>query len=149
MAPLPTEAFCRVLPALNTQGLHKLSALATLALLIDDELELLAKWEQGRLGYDRGHRADHDLRRPGSRIHRRRRGEPRQVIAIARAIHFNVRCLIMDEPTAALGPAETAMVGELIKQLRQEGVGIFLISHDLHDVRLRPPALRSRDAASG
>lgn len=40
----------------------------------------------------------------------------------------------MDEPTAALGPAETAMVGELIKQLRQEGVGIFLISHDLHDV---------------
>mgnify|MGYP000846865591 CR=1 FL=1 len=56
------------------------------------------------------------------------------MIAIARAIHFNVRCLIMDEPTAALGPAETAMVGELIKQLRQEGVGIFLISHDLHDV---------------
>ncbi|MFC0243968.1 ATP-binding cassette domain-containing protein [Falsochrobactrum ovis] len=61
-------------------------------------------------------------------------GGQRQVIAIARAIYFNVKCLIMDEPTAALGPAETAMVGELIKQLRQEGVGIFLISHDMHDV---------------
>lgn len=61
-------------------------------------------------------------------------GGQRQVIAIARAIYFNVKCLIMDEPTAALGPAETAMVGELIKQLRQEDVGIFLISHDMHDV---------------
>jgi D-xylose transport system ATP-binding protein len=61
-------------------------------------------------------------------------GGQRQVIAIARAIYFNVKCLIMDEPTAALGPAETAMVGELIKQLRKEGVGIFLISHDMHDV---------------
>ncbi len=40
----------------------------------------------------------------------------------------------MDEPTAALGPAETAQVGELIKQLKAEGIGIFLISHDIHDV---------------
>ena len=40
----------------------------------------------------------------------------------------------MDEPTAALGPQETAQVGELIKQLKSEGLGIFLISHDLHDV---------------
>ena len=40
----------------------------------------------------------------------------------------------MDEPTAALGPHETAMVAELIKQLKSEGIGIFLISHDLHDV---------------
>jgi D-xylose transport system ATP-binding protein len=61
-------------------------------------------------------------------------GGQRQVIAIARAIYFDVKILIMDEPTAALGPAETAMVGELIKQLKQEGIGIFLISHDMHDV---------------
>ena len=40
----------------------------------------------------------------------------------------------MDEPTAALGPAETAQVGELVKQLKAEGIGIFLISHDIHDV---------------
>lgn len=61
-------------------------------------------------------------------------GGQRQSVAIARAIHFNARILIMDEPTAALGPAETAQVAELVKQLKAEGIGIFLISHDLHDV---------------
>jgi D-xylose transport system ATP-binding protein len=40
----------------------------------------------------------------------------------------------MDEPTAALGPQETAQVGDLIKELKSEGIGIFLISHDIHDV---------------
>jgi D-xylose transport system ATP-binding protein len=61
-------------------------------------------------------------------------GGQRQSVAIARAVHFNARILIMDEPTAALGPAETKQVRELIKQLREEGLGIFLISHDIHDV---------------
>ena len=61
-------------------------------------------------------------------------GGQRQSVAIARAIHFNARILIMDEPTAALGPAETAQVGELIKQLKADGIGIFLLSHDIHDV---------------
>ncbi len=61
-------------------------------------------------------------------------GGQRQSVAIARAIHFNARILIMDEPTAALGPAETAQVGELVKQLKTQGIGIFLISHDIHDV---------------
>ena len=61
-------------------------------------------------------------------------GGQRQSVAIARAIHFNARILIMDEPTAALGPQETAQVGELIKQLKADGIGIFLISHDIHDV---------------
>ncbi|MEO6608299.1 MAG: ATP-binding cassette domain-containing protein [Aestuariivirga sp.] len=61
-------------------------------------------------------------------------GGQRQSVAIARAIHFNARILIMDEPTAALGPQETAQVGELIKKLKADGIGIFLISHDLHDV---------------
>jgi D-xylose transport system ATP-binding protein len=61
-------------------------------------------------------------------------GGQRQSVAIARAILFNARILIMDEPTAALGPQETAQVGELIKQLKSDGIGIFLISHDLHDV---------------
>ena len=40
----------------------------------------------------------------------------------------------MDEPTAALGPAETNQVRNLIRQLKQEGIGIFLVSHDIHDV---------------
>jgi len=61
-------------------------------------------------------------------------GGQRQAVAIARAVHFNARILIMDEPTAALGPAETAQVAELIQQLKSEGIGIFLISHDIHDV---------------
>ena len=61
-------------------------------------------------------------------------GGQRQSVAIARAIHFNARILIMDEPTAALGPQETAQVGELVKQLKADGIGIFLISHDIHDV---------------
>jgi D-xylose transport system ATP-binding protein len=61
-------------------------------------------------------------------------GGQRQSVAIARAVHFNARILIMDEPTAALGPAETAQVRDLVKQLKSEGIGIFLISHDIHDV---------------
>ncbi len=61
-------------------------------------------------------------------------GGQRQSVAIARAVHFNARILIMDEPTAALGPAETAQVRDLIRQLKAEGIGIFLISHDIHDV---------------
>jgi D-xylose transport system ATP-binding protein len=61
-------------------------------------------------------------------------GGQRQAVAIARAIYFNARVLIMDEPTAALGPAETAQVRDQIRQLKNEGVGIFLISHDIHDV---------------
>ena len=61
-------------------------------------------------------------------------GGQRQAVAIARAIQFNARVLIMDEPTAALGPAETAQVHALIEQLKREGIGIFLVSHDIHDV---------------
>lgn len=61
-------------------------------------------------------------------------GGQRQSVAIARAVYFNARILIMDEPTAALGPHETQMVSELITQLKAEGIGIFLISHDIHDV---------------
>lgn len=61
-------------------------------------------------------------------------GGQRQAVAIARAIHFNARVLIMDEPTAALGPAETGQVRTLIQQLKAEKIGIFLISHDIHDV---------------
>ncbi|GLQ35476.1 sugar ABC transporter ATP-binding protein [Amylibacter marinus] len=61
-------------------------------------------------------------------------GGQRQSVAIARAILFNAKILIMDEPTAALGPQETEQVGELIQQLKSDGIGIFLISHDIHDV---------------
>ncbi len=101
--------------------------------------ELLTKW---RTLDD--HRMDADARKVFHRLNknftnvripvRRLSGGQRQVVAISRAIYFNARILIMDEPTAALGPEETAMVGNLVRQLKAEGVGIFLISHDMHDV---------------
>ncbi|ANB32969.1 ABC transporter [Rhodovulum sulfidophilum] len=62
-------------------------------------------------------------------------GGQRQSVAIARAVYFNARILIMDEPTAALGPQETQMVAELIGELKRQGLGIFLIDHDVHQVK--------------
>ena len=61
-------------------------------------------------------------------------GGQRQSVAIARAVYFNAKILIMDEPTAALGPHETQMVAELIQELKAQGRGIFLIEHDIHSV---------------
>jgi D-xylose transport system ATP-binding protein len=61
-------------------------------------------------------------------------GGQRQSVAIARAVYFNARILIMDEPTAALGPHETQMVADLIKELKSQGLGILLIDHDVHQV---------------
>jgi len=61
-------------------------------------------------------------------------GGQRQTVAIARTLQFNAKVIIMDEPTAALGPYETRMVGELVRNLKREGIGIVIISHDLHDV---------------
>lgn len=71
-----------------------------------------------------------ELRRPVQSMS----GGQRQTVAIARALYFNARILIMDEPCAALGPAETRMVLDTIRRLKEEGIGIFLISHDMMDV---------------
>jgi D-xylose transport system ATP-binding protein len=62
-------------------------------------------------------------------------GGQRQSVAISRAVYFNARILIMDEPTAALGVEETRMVAELIDELKKQGIGIFLIDHDIHQVK--------------
>lgn len=62
-------------------------------------------------------------------------GGQRQSVAIARAVYFNARILIMDEPTAALGVHETQMVTDLIQELKKQGLGIFLIDHDIHQVK--------------
>jgi len=61
-------------------------------------------------------------------------GGQRQSVAIARAVYFDARILIMDEPTAALGVEESEMVAELIKELKAQGLGIFLISHDTREM---------------
>ena len=61
-------------------------------------------------------------------------GGQRQSIAIARAIYFNATVLIMDEPTAALGQRETRAFKDLVLRLKSEGIGMLVISHDIHDV---------------
>ncbi|SFJ41154.1 ATP-binding cassette domain-containing protein [Jannaschia pohangensis] len=61
-------------------------------------------------------------------------GGQRQSVAIARAVYFNAKILIMDEPTAALGVHETKMVADLIQELKASGLGIFLISHDTREM---------------
>ncbi len=61
-------------------------------------------------------------------------GGQRQAVAIARALRFRARLLILDEPTASLGPAETAMVHTVVRRLRDEGLAIVVVSHDLHDL---------------
>ena len=61
-------------------------------------------------------------------------GGQRQSIAIARAVTWGESLVIMDEPTAALGVRETAAVERLIRSLRDQGVTVLLISHDLDQV---------------
>jgi D-xylose transport system ATP-binding protein len=62
-------------------------------------------------------------------------GGQRQSVAVARAVMWNSRVVILDEPTAALGVAQTRQVLELVKRLAHEqGLAVILISHNLHDV---------------
>jgi len=61
-------------------------------------------------------------------------GGQRQAIAISRAVYWQAKILIMDEPTAALGVPEQRQVKDLIKRLKAEGVAIIFISHNLNDI---------------
>jgi len=61
-------------------------------------------------------------------------GGQRQSVAVARAVMWNSRVVILDEPTAALGVAQTRQVLELVKRLAQQGLAVVIISHNLHDV---------------
>jgi ABC-type sugar transport system ATPase subunit len=61
-------------------------------------------------------------------------GGQRQGVAIARAMHWAQRLVLMDEPTAALGVAETRRVEELIRRMRDRGTGILIVSHSLDQV---------------
>jgi ABC-type sugar transport system ATPase subunit len=63
-------------------------------------------------------------------------GGQRQAIAVARAVAFGAKIVIMDEPTAALGVRESAAVIDLIKRIRDDGVSVVLISHNLPEVFL-------------
>ena len=61
-------------------------------------------------------------------------GGQRQAIAVARAVMGNARLVILDEPTAALGVAQTRQVLDLVRRLADQGLGVLLISHNLDDV---------------
>jgi D-xylose transport system ATP-binding protein len=61
-------------------------------------------------------------------------GGQRQSVAVARAVMWNSRVVILDEPTAALGVAQTRQVLDLVKRLAQQGLAVVLISHNLHDI---------------
>jgi D-xylose transport system ATP-binding protein len=61
-------------------------------------------------------------------------GGQRQSVAVAKAVMWNSRLVILDEPTAALGVAQTAQVLALVRRLAERGLAVILISHNLHDI---------------
>jgi D-xylose transport system ATP-binding protein len=61
-------------------------------------------------------------------------GGQRQSVAVAKAVQWNSRVVLLDEPTAALGVAQTEQVLALVKRLAEQGLAVVLISHNLHDV---------------
>ena len=61
-------------------------------------------------------------------------GGQRQSVAVARAVMWNSRLVILDEPTAALGVSQTEQVLQLVARLSQQGLAVVLISHNLHDI---------------
>jgi len=93
-------------------------------------LDKRAMAEQARGYLQRLSLAVDDMRRPVERMS----GGQRQAVAIARALRWNAEVIIMDEPTAALGVKETALVLGLVRTLREEGRTVILISHNMADV---------------
>ena len=61
-------------------------------------------------------------------------GGQRQSVAVARAVMWNSKLVILDEPTAALGVAQTEQVLALVRRLAEQGLAVILISHNLHDI---------------
>src|SRR5205807_7378380 len=61
-------------------------------------------------------------------------GGQRQSVAVAKAVQWNSRLVILDEPTAALGVAQTEQVLALVRRLAEKGLAVVLISHNLHDI---------------
>src|SRR5204863_9414334 len=61
-------------------------------------------------------------------------GGQRQSVAVARAVMWNSRLVILDEPTAALGVSQTEQVLQLVKRLAEQGLAVILLSHNLHDI---------------
>jgi simple sugar transport system ATP-binding protein len=71
-----------------------------------------------------------DIRDPQQAVGTLSGGE-RQCVAIARAVYFGAKVLILDEPTSALGVAQTSMVLKYVRQVRQRGLGVIFITHNV------------------
>ncbi|MFI7545172.1 ATP-binding cassette domain-containing protein [Actinoplanes sp. NPDC049599] len=95
-------------------------------LLDEDEMEVAAAGTLGGLGVT-------SVRSIRQRVASLSGGQ-RQSVAVAKAVMWHSKLVIMDEPTAALGVAQTAMVLELVRTLRTHGLAVLIISHDLNDV---------------
>src|SRR5918996_59233 len=61
-------------------------------------------------------------------------GGQRQSVAVAKAVMWNSRVVILDEPTAALGVAQTHQVLQLVKRLGEQGLAVAIVTHNLHDI---------------
>lgn len=96
------------------------------------------KWPFRRMDFKEAHRvAFAEMRRIGIEIRDPDQavgtlsGGERQCLAIARAVHFGAKVLILDEPTSALGVAQTSMVLRYIHEVRQRGLGVIFITHNV------------------
>ena len=83
-----------------------------------------------RIAREEMHRIGIDIRDPQQVVGTLSGGE-RQCVAIARAVYFGAKVLILDEPTSALGVAQTSIVLKFVRQVRQKGVGVIFITHNV------------------
>ncbi len=86
-------------------------------------IERVTREEMGRMGID--------IRDPGQPVGTLSGGE-RQSLAIARAVYFGAKVLILDEPTSALGVHQASVVLRLIAKARARGLGVIFITHNVH-----------------
>jgi ABC-type sugar transport system ATPase subunit len=106
-------------------------------LLARNPLGLAFRWLDKRGMYDEAARTlaafDLDLGRLNRRV-RELSGGQRQMLAIIRAVHWTPRVIFMDEPTAALGVAQSARVLELVRTLADRGIAVVFVSHNMDHV---------------
>lgn len=95
-------------------------------LLDEDSMEQAARETLASLGV----RTVKSVRQPVASLS----GGQRQTVAIAKAVLWNSRVVLLDEPTAALGVSQTKQVLELVRRLAEQGLGVVLISHNMNDV---------------
>jgi len=96
------------------------------AVLDDEQMEQMAQRTLTSLSV----RTVRSVRQPVASLS----GGQRQTVAIAKAVLWNSKVVILDEPTAALGVAQTAQVLELVRRLADTGLAVILISHNMNDV---------------